>query len=178
MDADQLNRLLTTIGDSSTATRDTIRDFAAAASADREASTLAMARLTGAIARNSQGGSRRHEPIRLETVNQVLKTEKDAYVWAKENPFDPVKNSAELWGADVSEKLVSTHSHEVIKWGGYEAYKRQSNDLFDFEQKTDQTIATVLEESYSQHWGNQSCRGATHSTMLAGPDPPTEAEQT
>ena len=55
MDSDQLNRLLTTIGDASTATRDTIRDFAAAAAADREASTLSMARLTGAIARGQQG---------------------------------------------------------------------------------------------------------------------------
>ena len=40
MDPDQLNRLLTTIGDASTATRDTIRDFAAAAAADREAAPL------------------------------------------------------------------------------------------------------------------------------------------
>ena len=116
MDPDQLNRLLNTIGDASTATRDTIRDFAAAAAADREASTLSMARLTGAIARGQQGDYRRNDPVRLETVNQILKTEKDAYSWAKENPFDPVKNSAELWGADVSEKLLSTHSHEVIKW--------------------------------------------------------------
>ena len=108
MDEDQFERFLNALTSSSNSTTDAVQAFVNAAAADRETSATNTARLAAAMVRGTGGtDNRRDYPQRTDGFNQIMKVEKEALSWAKENPFDPVKNSAELWGADIKEKLVS-----------------------------------------------------------------------
>ena len=153
MDEGQFERLIQTLAESNTGANQRAVE-------DRAATARSVTSLATAISRG--GDSRERTPHRFDyrgdTLNTVLKTEREAMAWAKENPFDPVKNSADIWGTDMSEKLISVNSQDVIKYAGYESYIRQSNEMYALQLKTDKLLIEVMEHSYTQSWGHAACQ--------------------
>ena len=108
MDAAQFERLIGQLVDSNRGVNErAVEDRAAAA---RNADSLATAISRG-------GDSRERTPHRFDnrgdSLNTVLKTEREAMAWAKENPFDPVKNAADIWGTDMS----GHHLRPIVRTG-------------------------------------------------------------
>ena len=92
MDAAQFERFLGALTSSSDSTTTAVQAFVNAAAADREATATNTARLAAAIMRGTGGTDQRREyQQRTDGFNQIMKVEKDAMTWAKENPFDPVR---------------------------------------------------------------------------------------
>ena len=110
MDDDQFSQFMRQLEGSTIATREAVVTLVASAQADREASTRSLANLANAMARGSSGVGQHRDLAKTETVDQVLKTEKDATTWVDENPSTPETDSASLWKAEFKEKLAAAYS--------------------------------------------------------------------
>ena len=93
------------------------------ANTERAAQAASTARLVSAI-RSSNTSDRKPK---VDTTNQILKAERDAHDFTKEEAFDPDKHSVTLYRTEIKEKLQNKFCKDVIDYAGIEMYRRQSN---------------------------------------------------
>ena len=95
------------------------------ANTERAAQAASTARLVSAI-RSSNTSDRKPK---VDTTNQILKAERDAHDFTKDEAFDPDKHSVTLYRTEIKEKLQNKFCKDVIDYAGIEMYRRQSNAL-------------------------------------------------
>ena len=131
------------------------------ANTERAAQAASTARLVSAI-RSSNTSDRKPK---VDTTNQILKAERDAHDFTKEEAFDPDKHSVTLYRTEIKEKLQNKFCKDVIDYAGIEMYRRQSNALHQriVEFETLLYISLGKERYEDGHYGSQLCR-ANNST--------------
>ena len=79
------------------------------ANTERAAQAASTARLVSAI-RSSNTSDRKPK---VDTTNQILKAERDAHDFTKEEAFDPDKHSVTLYRTEIKEKLQNKFCKDV-----------------------------------------------------------------
>ena len=150
MDPDDLDRVFSRLGQ---AIGDAIGNNARE---ERVATSANITRLASAIARGGRASV--YDRPKIDTTNQVLKAQTTAQSWAQDHPFDPDKHSVVIWQNDLNEKFTHNFCRDVIKYAGYDMYRRQSNDLHEATLNIENKLLKCMGNYAHDGFGSADCR--------------------